>query len=180
MLTESHLFYIPPTITERQATHDVLVGPSAATFDDANDITFDIAPCNDLISLADIRFVCDLVVQNSDGTKLTPENCVCPSNNILSSLFQNVQVTLAGRSISDPSNLYFMRAYLENLLGHTPGAMKSGQLFCESFYLDETQDPNVKNEWIAAAGNVVAYAKYKNQDQLARSERVKSGDALFF
>ena len=44
MLTESHLFYIPPTITERQATHDVLVGPSAATFDDANDITFDIAP----------------------------------------------------------------------------------------------------------------------------------------
>ena len=106
MMTESQMFYVPPTITERQATHDVLVGPSAATFDEANDITFDIAPCADLISLADIRFVCDLVVQNADGTRLLPNSLVCPCNNMLSTLFQNVQVTLAGRSISDPFILF--------------------------------------------------------------------------
>ena len=55
--------------------------------------------------------------------------------------------------------------------------MKS-QLSCEGFYLDETQDPDAKGEWIAAAGSVAAYAKYKNHDQLARSELVKSGDAV--
>ena len=62
MLTESQLFYIPPTITERIATHDTLIGPSAATFDDAIDIIFDIAPSNDLISLSGMRFQCDLLV----------------------------------------------------------------------------------------------------------------------
>ena len=59
MLTESNLFYVPPTLTERIVTHDVYIGPSAATFDDANDILFEIAPSTDLISLADIRFECE-------------------------------------------------------------------------------------------------------------------------
>ena len=62
IISEIQLFYVPATITERMSTHDVLLGPSAATWDEANDITFDIAPCNDLISLADIRFQCDLHV----------------------------------------------------------------------------------------------------------------------
>ena len=97
MMTESQLFYVPPTITERLATHDVLAGPSAATYEDANDITFDIAPCNDLISLADIRFQCDLLIMKSDGSSFAPEDCVCPCNNILSTLFQCIQVILAGR-----------------------------------------------------------------------------------
>ena len=47
MLTESNLFYILnsiPTLTERVATRDVYIGPSAATFDDVNDILFEIAP----------------------------------------------------------------------------------------------------------------------------------------
>ena len=107
---ESQLFYVPPTITERMSTNDVLLGKSAATCDEANDITFDIAPCNDLISLADIRFQCDLHVTRADGTKLVDEDLVCPVNNMLSTLFQNVQVTLAGRSMSDPSNLYFIKS----------------------------------------------------------------------
>ena len=93
---KSQLFYAPPTITERMSTHDVLLDPSAATWDEANDITFDIAPCNDLISLADIRFQCDLHVLRADGAKLVDEDLVCPVNNMLSTLFQNVQVTLAG------------------------------------------------------------------------------------
>ena len=118
IMSESQLFYVPPTITERMSTHDVLLGPSAATWDEANDITFDIAPCNDLISLADKRLQCDLHITRADGAKLVDEELVCQVNNMLSTLFQNVQVTLAGRSVSDPSNLYFVRAYLENLLGY--------------------------------------------------------------
>ena len=86
IMGESQLFYVPPTITERMSTHDVLLGPSAATWGDANDIMFDIAPCNDLISLADIRFQCDLHVMRADGTKLVDEELVCPVNNMLSTL----------------------------------------------------------------------------------------------
>ena len=63
----SNLFYVPPTLTERIATHDVYIGPSAATFDDANDILFEIAPSTELISLADIRFECELFILKANG-----------------------------------------------------------------------------------------------------------------
>ena len=43
IMAKSQLFYVPPTITERMSTYDVLIGPNAATFDEANDISFDIA-----------------------------------------------------------------------------------------------------------------------------------------
>ena len=33
IMGESQLFYVPPTMTERISTHDVLLGPSAATWD---------------------------------------------------------------------------------------------------------------------------------------------------
>ena len=68
MLMESNLFYVPPTLTERQAVHDLYVGPSAATFDEANDITFEIAPSTDLISLADMRFECDGLCTSTSQT----------------------------------------------------------------------------------------------------------------
>ena len=177
MITESQLFYVPPTITERLATHDVLIGPSAATYDDANESTFDIAPCSDLISLADLRFQCDLLVMRSDGASFNTEDCVCPCNNILSTLFQNVQVTLAGRSISDPSNLYFVRAYLENLLGYTENAMLS-QLSVDGFYHDSTQVPNVTGAWVAAIAQIPAHASFQNLDQKNRFDMVKSGRTL--
>ena len=153
IMGESQLFYVPPTITERMSTYDVLIGPSAATFDEANDISFDIAPRNDLISLADMRFQCDLHVMSHDGKKFVEEDMCCPCNNMLSTLFQCVQVTLAGRSISDPSNLYFIRAYLENLLGYEREAQRS-QLTCEGFGLDQTQDNSMLNgRWVAEDKN---------------------------
>ena len=49
MLTENSLIYVPPTLTERIARHDVYIGPAAATFDEANDILFEVAPSTDLI-----------------------------------------------------------------------------------------------------------------------------------
>ena len=120
MLTESNLLYIPPTLTERVATHDTYIGPTAATFDDASDIPFEIAPSTDLISLADIRFECDLhVLRLENGQAFDDTANPCPINNILGSLFQSVVVELAGRSIGDPSNSYFPRSYLENLLGYS-------------------------------------------------------------
>ena len=108
MLTESNLFYVPPTLTERIATHDVYVGPAAATFDEANDILFEVAPSTDLMSLHGMRFECELHVFDINGNALDPADNVCPINNILGSLFQCLVVELAGWSISDPSNFYFI------------------------------------------------------------------------
>ena len=93
MLTKSNLFYIPPTLTERVATHGTYIGPTAATFDDASDIPFEIAPSTDLISLADIRFECDLhVLRLENGQAFDDTANPCPINNILGSLFQSAVV----------------------------------------------------------------------------------------
>ena len=86
MLTESNLFYISPTTMERIATHDVYIGPSAATFDEASDILFEIAPSTDLVSLADIRFECELYVLKQNGRPIDETDNVCPINSILGSL----------------------------------------------------------------------------------------------
>ena len=154
------------------------MGPSAATFDEANDIQFDIAPCNDLISLADVRFQCDLHVRGHDGRPTEDEHMICPCNNILSTLFQCVQVTLAGRNINDPSNLYFIRAYLENLLGYETRAQKS-QLTCEGFMLDPSQDNDDPNgTWKPALDKMPANANFNNQDQTDRFELVRAGRAI--
>ena len=79
MLTESNLFSVPPTLTERISTHDVYTGPSADTFDDANDILFEIDHSTDLISLADIRFECELFILKANGQAFDASGNVCQS-----------------------------------------------------------------------------------------------------
>ena len=135
MLLENHLFYLPSTLTERWNTKDFEIGPSQATFDEAQDITFDIAPnFSELLSLADIRFTCELHISNN-GSNVLSTDIVAPVSNILHSLFSTVTVTLGGRNISDTSGLYHMRAYLESLLGYTKAAQDS-QLTSAGWYLD--------------------------------------------
>jgi hypothetical protein len=136
MLLESHLFYLPSTLTERWNTRDCEVGPSQAVFDDAPDIIFNVAAShNELISMADIRFSCDLLVLKADGTNIGPMEDIAPINNVLHSLFQSVTVTLGGRCVTDSSNLYHYRAYLENLLGYTTRAQET-QLSCVGWAMD--------------------------------------------
>src|SRR5450631_1262037 len=126
MLLESHLFYLPSTLTERWSTRDFEIGPSQATYDDAPDIVFNVAASHsELISLADMRFSCDIVVSKQDNTALPAAEDIAPINNVLHSLFQSVTLTVGGRCVSDTSNMYHYRAYIENLLGYTKQAQKS-------------------------------------------------------
>ena len=96
-----------------------------ATYDDCPDLTWQIAPSDsELISLSDIRLELEVHLTRVDGTPLQTEDCVSPVNNLLHGLFQSVSVELGGRSITDTSNLYFLRAYIENLIGFSTDAQK--------------------------------------------------------
>ena len=153
MLTESNLFYVPPTLTERIATHDVYVGPAAATFDEASDILLEVAPSTDLIFLADMRFECELHVFDRNDNALDPAENVCPVNNILESLFQCVVVELAGRSISDPSNLYFIRSYFARLhIDFYEESVLRGRI-CARLFTGQNQLDWDLCTWYASHGN---------------------------
>ena len=76
-------------------------------------------------------------------------------------------------SISDASNLYFIRSYLENLLGYNSEAMKS-QLTSSGFVLDSThKNAHFSGTYVAAASGPPATPgmnTFDNQDQIKRSE----------
>ena len=136
MMVEDHLFYLPATMTERWNYTEQRLGTVTATNDDCPDFTWQITPSDsELISLSDIRLEVDVHLARADGTPLQAEDCVSPINNLLHSLFQSVTIELGGRSISDTSNLYFLRAYLENVIGFSADAQKS-QLTSAGFFLD--------------------------------------------
>ena len=61
---------------------------------------------------------------------------VGPVNILLHRLFSQVEFSLSGTLITNSSNTYPYRAYLENLLSYRPAA-KSSQLTSELFYKDE-------------------------------------------
>jgi hypothetical protein len=138
ILLENHLFYLPSTATERRSTHDFEIGPSQAVNPGSGDLLFTVpASTNEFISLADMRLCLDLVVKRPNGMNFDETtDTVAPINNILHSLFQSVSVSLNGRCITDSSQLYFMRAYLESLLGFT-GRTQDSQLTCAGWYKNE-------------------------------------------
>ena len=141
ILLEDHLFTLPPTATERLSSQDFEIGPAQAISDSSEDILFVIPPTHtEYTSLADVRFSCELVVSRPDGTALIDRtDTVVPVNNLLHSLFKSVTISLNGRLISDSSELYAMRAYLESLLGFSKQTQKS-KLTLAGFYLDKDFD----------------------------------------
>lgn len=72
MLLENHLFHLPSTLTKRENIREYDLGSSPATCDDAPKFLFSVgASYNELVSLADIRCLCDVVVTKPYGAPLT-------------------------------------------------------------------------------------------------------------
>ena len=66
---------------------------------------------------------------------ITVDDGVAPINNFVHSLFQNLTIEMAGRTVTDSSNYYAYRAYLETLLTHSQAALVS-QTSSSLFHLD--------------------------------------------
>ena len=126
MHAESQLFSVPVTYTDRWRTETERINPTTILTDDGTtgDIYFFIPPSsNGLLDLANITLELELAikVKTKDGpwNFLGDGDLAAPANNILHSLFQNVQLSIGNRVISDSSGNYPYRAYMEALLFHT-------------------------------------------------------------
>ena len=179
MLLEDHLFYLPTTLTERWNYSEQHLGTITASYDDCPDYSWQITPSeNELVSLSDIRFECDLVVMRHDGsTPLLDEDCIAPINNIMHSLFRSVTVELGGRSVSDQSNLYFLRSYLENLLGFSTDAQDT-QLSCEGFRFDDDLTTPHCGAWQAGVGNVPGTVTFSSTGARERYQMLMNGSPV--
>lgn len=65
--------------------------------------------------------------RNSAGVAVAaiPGDNVAPINNLMHSLFNNVQVSLNKKCVTSPSTMYHYRAYIENLLNYGSEAKKT-------------------------------------------------------
>jgi hypothetical protein len=134
--SELDLFSVPPTQTSIESGTYVEYRP-ISTLTDGAPIEFDVTSSgDDYLDFASSYLHVKAKIERANGDALVPADTVGPVNNLLHSLFSQVDVSLNGTLITNSSNTYHYRAYLENLLSYGPAA-KSSQLTTELFYKDE-------------------------------------------
>jgi hypothetical protein len=108
-----------------------------SSLSDGAPIEFEISSSGDnYIDFNDSQLHVKIKILKADGSPLGVGEKVGPINNTLHSLFSQVDVSLNGTQITDSSNTYSYRAYIEDLLSFGSEAKKS-QLTCGLFYKDE-------------------------------------------
>lgn len=84
-----------------------------------NPIYFDIEGTSDFIDISQTQLKVRIQVTGPDGANITEDNNLAPINNVLNSLFSQVQISLKGNCISHSNLMYPFKSYIENLL-HYP------------------------------------------------------------
>ena len=101
-----------------------------------NPIKFQIDASSDFTNLNLTQLCLSIKLVSSTGEVVMNDDIISPINNILHSMFSQVDVTLKNTSCSFPSPNYPYRAYIENLLNYS-NESKNGWLQNEGWYPDE-------------------------------------------
>lgn len=129
------LFSVPPTTTDIKHGHWVEY-THLNPLTDEGPIIFDIpSDKNDYISLKDSYMHVRAKIVNADGSDIANDAEVAPCNNLLQSIFKQVDVSLNNQTVTSSTNTYHLRAYIENLLSYGTEA-KSSQLTAGLWYKD--------------------------------------------
>lgn len=116
--------------------------PFNNSLDDLGPIEFIIENSTDkFLDLANSYLKIKFKILKSDGNTIASEDKVTVINNPIASLFSQVDVSLGGKIISNSTNTYAYRAYLETLLNYGDDA-KATQLGMGLFYKDEANHMN--------------------------------------
>ena len=148
--SELDLFSVPATQTSIENSSFVEYHP-LSSLDDANTIEFDVsASGSDYLDLNNSYLFIKAKITRSNGNNLEAADTVGPTNNFLHSLFSQVDVSLNGTLVSNSSNTYAYRAYIETLLSYGPSAKKS-HLTASLFFKDDAGKMDQANPNAAAA-----------------------------
>ncbi|GFU22451.1 uncharacterized protein F54H12.2 [Trichonephila clavipes] len=88
-----------------------------------------------------------------DNTPITKDDTIGPVNLFLHSLFSQVDVSLNDRVVSNSSNTYPYRSYIETLLNHGYDS-KTSQLTAELFYKDSDDGLKKRTEFFKESATV--------------------------
>ncbi|XP_063911221.1 uncharacterized protein F54H12.2-like [Zophobas morio] len=136
--TELDLFALPSTQTSIESGQWIEYKTLSSISDDAP-LEFMISSGDEYIDLSQTLISLTVKITKEDGTNLPDDINIAPVNNILHSMFSQVDVYLNQKLISPPNNTYAYKCYLETLLNYGPAAKKS-HLTCGLWYIDTPGD----------------------------------------
>lgn len=124
--SELELFSLPPTQTTIEGSNWVYYKPISSLTDDSP-IEFVVqGQGEEYIDLAHTMLSLKVSI-NKTATAPVPDGDVGPGpiNNLMHSMFNQIDVFLNQKLVSPPNNAYAYRAYIETLLNYGPGAKNS-------------------------------------------------------
>jgi len=96
------------------------------------------------LDLKRTRLYVKVKIVNEDGSDTEATDLVCPINNILHSLWSEVEIKISGKTVSLSNNCYPYKAYLQTLLSSSYGA-KVSHLAAQGFRQDDGNVDSVSN-----------------------------------
>lgn len=122
--SELELFTLPPTQTTIEGTHWVYYKPISSLTDDSP-IEFVVPGQGDeYIDLAHTMLSMRVQIQTT-AAKPVETSVIGPVNNLMHSMFNQVDVFFNQKLVSPPNNAYAYRAYIETLLNYGNAAKSS-------------------------------------------------------
>jgi hypothetical protein len=186
--SELDLMSLPPTQTEIEDSvfDDIKPHP---TFSDGV-ITFDITgDSTHYLDLADTELYVKLILQkkkkdsadyvnavfsdSGSGADAVKASLISPINNIIHSLFSQIQVYLNGREVENSNANYMFKAYLANLLSYGKEA-KESFLASEGYFKDTAGEM----ETLPVGDAAVTAGTCKNKGHQARWELFKNNQPV--
>lgn len=116
--SELDLFTVPPTQISIDGGQNNIYRPVSTVTENAPIEFFVTASGSEYFDPSHTQLYVLVKVVKADGTNLAAADNVAPVNNWLHSMFSEVDITLNHKNITSASNLYYYRAYIENLLSY--------------------------------------------------------------
>jgi hypothetical protein len=143
--SELDIFAVPPTQTSIESGSFVEYHPISSLNNDGSPIEFVISGSGaDYIDLSHSLICVKAEITRSNGEPLEATSQVGPVNLFLHSLFSDIEIKLNDVLITNSSNTYAYRAYLETLLSYSPAA-KQSQLTASLYYKDSPGGMDERN-----------------------------------
>ena len=114
------MFTTPPTHLSMSSQREVRINPFNTGI---NPVTFQIDPQEDFIDMNESFFEVELVVKTAAGGNIAQATLVGLANNLVHTLFKQINVRLNGTLISPQTDTYHYKAYIEALLNYDRDAM---------------------------------------------------------
>jgi hypothetical protein len=147
------LFALPPTEAGIEKRYNVNYRPVSQLVDASSPLEFAFTGAIDMIDLRNTELHVRAKIVNGKGENVSQDECVAPSNLLLHSLFEKVDITIGGKMMTHAMGGYPYMSYLRTIrcLGADNNHLESVGFKLDSGDMDATglmpkKDPSDKTE----------------------------------